>query len=208
MGPEPGAEPEPGRELVPLPKPDDSAVPEPAPTPGLIDLVTRSAKVGIDAVGLAAGDVMNASVRIARAVLPPAIADRPLDAVGQEIDRRLDVARARDKVNREEAAEAVHAVVNKTIGVAIDQVDMSALVQKIPIEEMLESVDIGSIIRGSTTNLAGETADAIRVEVMGVDLFVARIIDKVIRRKRPRNIDLAGYDISGPEVRVPKEMEV
>ena len=196
---------EPGRELVPLPRPDEPAVP--APAPGLVDLVTRSAKVGIDAVGLAAGDVMNVSVRIARAVLPPAIAERPLDAVGQELDRRLDVARARDKVNREEAAEAVHAVVNKTIGVAIDQVDMSALVQKIPIEEMLESVDIGAIIRGSTTSLMGETADAIRVEVMGLDLFAARMVDKVFRRKRPRAIEFAGYDVAGPEFGPPKEME-
>lgn len=196
---------EPGRALVPLPQPDATAVPEPAP--GLVDLVTRSAKVGIDAVRLAAGDVMNASVRFARAVLPPAIAERPLDAMGQEIDRRLDVARARDKVNREEAAEAVHAVVNRTIGVAIDQVDMLALIQKIPIEEMLESVDIGSIIRGSTTSLAGESVDAIRVEVMGLDLFVARMIDKVIRRKRPRTIDFVGYDVNASEFRPPKEMQ-
>ncbi len=59
---------EPGRELVPLPKPEDPEVLEPDPGPGLVDLVTRSAKVGLDAVGLAAGDVMNASVRFARAV--------------------------------------------------------------------------------------------------------------------------------------------
>ena len=74
---------------------------------------------------------------------------------GQEIDRRLDEARRRDKANREDAAEAVHAVVNKTIGVAIDQVDMAALIQRMPIDEMLESVDIGSIIRGSTSRPRG-----------------------------------------------------
>ena len=200
-------DPEPGRELVRVPKPDEPVVPEPEPGPGILDLVTRSAKVGIDAVGLAAGDVMNASVRFARAVLPPAIAERPLDAMGQELDRRLEAARRRDEVNREEAAEAVHAVVNRVIGVAIDQVDMPALMERIPIDEMLESVDIGSIIRGSTTSLAGETVDAIRVEVMGLDLFVARIVDKVIRRKDPRNGEFAGYDVTGPEFRPPKVME-
>jgi hypothetical protein len=217
---EPGPPPEPGRDLVPVDKPPDE--PKPGAVPGVVDLVARSARVGIDTVGLVAGEVASASVRIARAVLPPAIADRPLDAVGGEVDRRRDRARMREEASREEAVVAMQAIVRQVVDAVIEQVDMDALVDRIPVDKVidkvdvneiaaridvdsiLERVDIGSIVRESTTSLAGETVDAIRVQAMGADLFAARVVDKILFRKKPRDLELEGYDVTAPEYRTPK----
>jgi hypothetical protein len=68
------------------------------------------------------------------------------------------------------------------------------------------NVDLGGIVRESTTGLAGETVDAIRVQMMGLDLWTARVVDKVLRRKRPRDLVVSGYDVNAPEVRVPREL--
>lgn len=220
--------PEPGRDLVPVP-----AAPPTPPGPGVVDLVARSARVGIDAAGLLATEVADATVRVARAVLPPAVAQRPLDAVGDQVDRRRAHARAREAASRGDAGEAVQAVIRQVVELVLDQIDMEALIDRIPvdhvidkvdidaiaakididaiidrisIEDIVASVDMGSIVRDSTTGLAGETVDAIRVQVMGIDLLLARVVDRILRRQQPRDLVVDGYDVFGPEIRVPKEL--
>lgn len=213
----------PGRDLVPVSPPP--ARPEVVPPgPGVVDLVTRGAKVGVDAAGLLATEVADATVRILRGVLPPAVAQRPLDAVGGQVHRQRSAARRREEASREQAAEALQGVIRQVVDLVLDQIDMEALIDRIPIDHVIDSVDIdaiiekidiegvvadldiGSIVRDSTTGLAGETVDAVRVQVMGVDLFVARVVDKVLRRKEPRSLQLAGYDVTGPEIRVPRDL--
>lgn len=208
---------EPGRALVPVPK-------APAPAPGVVDLVARGARVGVDAAGLLATEVLDASVKAARAVLPPVVAERPLGAVGDALERRRDSARRRETESREAAAVALQAVVGQVVEVVLDQIDMEALIDRIPVEHVIDRidvdeiaarididaiidrVDVAALVRDSTTGLAGETVDAIRVQVMGLDLFAARVVDWVLRRKHPRDLELAGYDVTGPEIRVPREL--
>lgn len=226
--PDLGAAP-PGRDLVPVPPP----APAPPDGPGVLDLVTRSARLGIDAASLLATEVADATVRAARAVLPPVVAKGPLDAVGDQVERRRADARAREANSVEDASAAMQAVIGRVVEMVIDQIDMSALIQRIPIDEVVDNLDIeaivdkidvkaivaridieeivadvdmGAIIRDSTTGLAGETVDAIRVQVMGLDLFATRIVDKVLRRGQPRDLTLDGYDVFGPEIRVPREL--
>lgn len=219
----------PGQELVPV-------APTPPPTtpgPGVVDLVTRGARLGIDAASLLATEVADATVRAARAVLPPVVAQGPLDAVGEQVDRRRSAARAREASSVEDASAAMQAVIGRVVEMVIDQLDMSALIQRIPIDEVIDNLDIeaivdkidikaivaridieeivadvdmGAIIRDSTTGLAGETVDAIRVQVMGLDLFASRVVDGIFRRKQPRDLVLEGYDVFGPEIRVPKDL--
>jgi hypothetical protein len=189
--------------------------------------------VGIDAAGLIATEVADATVRVARAVLPPAVAQRPLDTIGEQVDRRRNAARAREAGSVEDAGEAMQAVIRRVVELVLDQIDMEALIDRIPIDHVIDKVDVdaiaakididaiidrvsvedivagvdmGAIVRDSTTGLAGETVDAIRVQLMGVDLFVSRITDRILRRKQPRALAVDGYDVFGPEIRVPKEL--
>lgn len=221
-----------GRDLVPV------TTPVADPDPGVVDLVTRGARVGLDAAGLLAAEVADATVRIARAVLPPAVASRPLDAVGDAVERRREAARRREDASRDDARRALERVVRQVVELVIDQIDMDALVDRIPVDrvvdridvneiaaridvdaivarldigaianEAVEQVDMGAIVRDSTTGLAGETIDAVRVQVMGLDLFVARVVDRVLRRREPRALALADYDVHGPEIRVPRGLQ-
>lgn len=190
--------------VVPLP-----TAPEPLPEeppPGVVDLVARSARLGVDVVGLVAGELASASARLARSVLPPAVAEKPLETVGEKVDRRVETARRREEVSREDALDAVQAVVNQTVGAVLDMIDWDMLVEKVPLERMVGQVDLGGIIRESTTSLAGETVDAIRVGMMGLDLWTARLVDKVLRRKQPRDLVVEGYDVTASEVRVPRSL--
>jgi hypothetical protein len=190
--------------VVPLP-----SAPEPVPEeppPGVVDLVARSARLGVDVVGLVAGELASASARLARNVLPPAVAEKPLESVGEKVDQRVETARQREEVSREDALDAVQSVMNQTLGAVLDMVDWDMLIQHVPLERIVGQVDLGGVIRESTTSLAGETVDAVRVGMMGLDLWTARVVDKILRRKQPRDLVVLGYDVNAPEVRVPRSL--
>jgi hypothetical protein len=190
-------------EIVPLP-----SAPEPVPEepPGVMDLVARGARLGVDVVGLVAGEIASASTRFARSVLPPAVADKPLESVEERVDRRVDAARQREEVSRDDTLDAVQSVLNQTIGAVLDMLDWDMLIQHVPLEQVVGQVDLGGVIRESTTSLAGESVDAVRVGMMGLDLWTARVVDRVLRRKHPRNLVVEGYDVNAPEVRVPRSL--
>jgi hypothetical protein len=195
---------EPTPEIVPLP-----TAPEPVPEeppPGVVDLVTRGARLGVDVVGLVAGELASASARLARNVLPPAVAEKPLETVGEKVDRRVETARQREEDSRDDALEAVQAVMNQTIGAVLDMLDWDMLMQHVPLERVVANVDLGGVIRESTSGLAGETVDAVRVGMMGLDLWTARFVDKILRRKQPRDLVVLGYDVTASEVRVPRAL--
>jgi hypothetical protein len=190
--------------VVPLP-----TAPEPVPEeppPGVVDLVARSARLGIDVVGLVAGELASASARLARNVLPPAVAEKPLEAVGEKVDARVETARQREEVSRDDALDAAQAVLNQTVGAVLDMLDWDMLAKKIPAERLVANIDLGGIVRESTTSLAGETIDAIRVQAMGLDLWTARVVDKILRRKQRRDLVLPGYDVHAPEIRLPRDL--
>jgi hypothetical protein len=185
------------------------SAPEPTPEeppPGVVDLVVRSARLGIDVVGLVAGELASASARVARNVLPPAVAEKPLESVGQKADQRVGTARQREEASRDEALEAVQSVMNQTIGAVLDMLDWDQLIQHVPLERIVGQVDLGGIMRESTTSLAGESVDAVRVGMMGLDLWVARVVDRIFRRKQPRELEVVGYDVNAPEVRLPRSL--
>lgn len=187
----------------------------PVAPPSVVDLVFRSARLGVDAATLFAGEVADLSVRVARSVLPPAVAERPLDAVDERIGRQRTAARTRGEHSVEQTREAAEAVFNQVVVGVVDMIDMETLIDHVEIDKIVarvdvagivNEVDLGGIVRESTTGLVGETVDALRVQVMGLDLVVSRVVDKVLRRKEPRALVLEGYDVAGSEIRVPREL--
>jgi len=187
----------------------------PASPPNVVDLAFRSARLGIDAAALFAGEVADLSLRVARSVLPPAVAERPLDAVDERVARQRTAARERGEHSVEQTREAAEAVLNQVVVGVVDMLDMEQLIDHVPIDKVvarvdlagvINEVDLGGIVRESTTGLVGETVDALRVQVMGLDLFASRMVDKVLRRKELRDLVLADYDVAGSEIRVPREL--
>lgn len=187
----------------------------PSAAPGVLDLVFRSARLGVDAASLMAGEMADFSLRMARRVLPPAVAERPLDVVDEQLERRRSAARERGEHSVEQTKEAAEAVLNQVVVNVVDMIDMEALIDHVEIDKIVARVDVagivneidlGGIVRESTTGLVGETVDAIRVQVMGLDLFASRVVDKLLRRKQPRDLVLDDYDVFGPEIRVPRDL--
>jgi hypothetical protein len=143
------------------------------------------------------------------------VAERPLDAVDERIGRQRTAARQRGEHSVEQTREAAEAVLNQVVVGVVDMIDMETLIDHVEIDkivarvdvaEIINEVDLGGIVRESTTGLVGETVDALRVQVMGLDLFASRIVDKILRRKVPRELVFDGYDVFGAEIRVPKEL--
>jgi len=78
----------------------------------------------------------------------------------------------------------------------LDRVDVDELVRRIDMgpvaREALEGIGMGELIRESTATIGQDTVEAVRVRAMHVDAGVARVVDRVLRRSRPRDTELEG----------------
>ena len=64
----------------------------------------------------------------------------------------------------------------------LDRVDMNEIIQKVDIDGLVERTEIGSLIVRSTSGVATEALDAVRIGAVGIDTTIARIVDRVLRR--------------------------
>ncbi len=178
----------------------------------IVDLISGTAKVGIGAATLVAGEITSRSVRIARAVVPASIAEGPLDAVERHLGRRHDEARKSDMENRENVAEAAESVLNRVVVGVVDMLDMEQLIDHVPINKVvarvdlpgvIDEIDLAGVIRESTTGLGAEALDASRAGLMAMDLWSARLVDRILRRKEPRDLAVRWNGITRPETTEP-----
>jgi hypothetical protein len=63
------------------------------------------------------------------------------------------------------------------VAALLDRIDLSSIVG-----EVLDEVDIGSIVRESTGSITGDAVDGARVTAMRVDTFVGRVADRILLR--------------------------
>jgi hypothetical protein len=180
----------------------------------IVDLISGAAKMGIGAASLVAGEITSRSVQIAKTVVPASIAEGPLDAVERHLGRRQDEARRSEKENRDNVAEAAESVLNRVVVGVVDMLDMEQLIDHVPINRVvarvdlpgvIDEIDLAGVIREATTGLGAETLNASRAGLMAVDLWSARVVDKILRRKTPRDLAVrwnsgARLDGGRPEV--------
>ena len=106
-----------------------------------------------------------------------------LDAIVERVD--VDAVAARIDVDAITRRIDVDAVVGR--------VDLDAVVARIDvpglIEQVIDEVDLGEIIRESSSTTASETVDALRVQGMRVDGLVSRIVDRILLRDGQRQTD-------------------
>jgi hypothetical protein len=171
----------------------------------IADLITGTAKVGIGLATLVAAEITSRSVGIARIVLPASIAEGPLDAVERHLGRRQDEVRKSERENRENVAEAAESVLNRVVVGVVDMLDMEQLIDHVPINKVvarvdlpgvIDEIDLAGVIRESTTGLGAETLDASRAGLMAMDLWSARLVDRILRRKEPRDLAIRSNGIA------------
>ena len=110
----------------------------------------------------------------------------------EKIIDRVDVEKIIDRVDVEKIIDRVD--INGIVG----RVDMQGIMGKIDIapmaQEIIAEVDIGAIVRQSTGSITGDAVDGGRVTAMRLDSFVDRVTDRVLFRRKPRNLVVPGYD--------------
>jgi hypothetical protein len=228
---------EPGRTVV------SRALPVPASSPGVTDVIRRSARLGLGALGLAgraattvfarvpdpsthvdgpgplslvpgamlglaleaekrAAAVVDAvasrSADAARSATRPAVVQRALRPVEDALWRWNEVARREQARNQAQAAALIPVIVQQVTENVIAQIDFVRVVEQIPIDDIAGAIDIeaivaridlGGVIRESTASLTVETVDALRSQGIALDAWTSRVVDKMLFRKQPREVE-------------------
>jgi hypothetical protein len=69
------------------------------------------------------------------------------------------------------------------------RVDIDAIIARIDLvgltEQVIDAVDLPAIIRESTGSIASETVRDVRMRGIGADETVAKVVDRILRRRRP-----------------------
>jgi hypothetical protein len=185
---------------------EDESGPQASPAKAgsrLLDLITGTARVGLDAATLVAVEVTSRSVEVARVVVPASIATAPLDAIERQLGRRQGEAHRSEQANRDNVADAAESVLNRVVVGVVDMLDMEQLIDHVPISKVvgridlpgvIDEIDLAGVIRESTTGLGAEALDGGRTGLMAIDLWCARVVDKVLLRKHPRQLAVRGID--------------
>ena len=112
-----------------------------------------------------------------------------LGAIVERIDvgaivERVDVGAIVERVDLDAIASRID------LDAIVARVDLDAIVSRIDLagltEQVMDEVDLGEIIRESSSTMASETVDALRVQGMRVDGLVSRIADRILFRQGER----------------------
>ena len=125
-----------------------------------------------------------AAVDAGRALIA-ALAAAVLDEIDlDQVVARVDIGRIVDRVD----VDAVAARID--LDAIVGRVDIDAIVARVDLpaltEEVIDEVDLGEIIRESSSTMATETVDALRAQGMRVDGLVSRVVDRILLRQGER----------------------
>jgi len=132
--------------------------------------------------------------RIIAAVVPP--------VVNQVLDSLDLTALVRERVDIDMLVSAVD------IAAIVDRVDLDAIVDRVDVvslaEEVVNGIDLPEIIRQSTGTMASEVVRDARMQSIVADVAIARLVDRIIHRRRARRTDAPGEAESRARVNLPE----
>ena len=237
----------PGTGVMPRP------TPVPAPPPGVTDVLRRSARLGLGALGLvsrAAGSVFarvpdgsaaehaepagplvllpgavvglaieaerraatvvdavaERTAGVGRRAAQPAIVQRALRPVEDALWHWNEVARREQTRNQAQAAALIPVIVQQVTENVIAQIDFVRVIEQIPVDDIagaidveaiVQRIDLGGVIRESTMGLTMETVDAVRSQSIALDHFTGRVVDRLLFRKQPRDVEIGPHEHEG-----------
>ncbi|HEY4928369.1 MAG TPA: hypothetical protein VIH95_04405 [Acidimicrobiales bacterium] len=122
--------------------------------------------------------------------LVESIAERVVNLVLDAIDinaivSKVDVDGLIDRVDVEKIIERVDVdkIVSRVdVEAIIERVDVQRIIQRVDIDSLVEQTELGTIIAHSTSGVASEVLDVVRAQGVGLDDFVARWINRILRR--------------------------
>jgi len=128
-----------------------------------------------------------AAAIVERLDLAGIVAAVPIDLIMEQIDVDAIVARVDvDALIRRVDVDAIVARVD--VDAIVARVDVNRIMERVDIApmatEVLDTVDIGQIVRESTGTVTGDIVDSARIQSMQLDTFVNRIVDALLLRRR------------------------
>ena len=98
----------------------------------------------------------------------------------------------------------VDAIVERIdVDAIVSRVDVDAIVRRLDLvalaEEVVNGIDLPEIIRESTGSMASDVVRDARMQGIDADVAIARVVDRIIRRRRARLTDAPGEPESGSE---------
>jgi hypothetical protein len=110
--------------------------------------------------------------RVAGAVVP--VVTRSVDA--DELIQRIDVDGVLDRVD-------VNALLDRIdVDRLLDRLDVNAVVQRVDIQALADRAHLGDLISQSTGQVAENTLDLLRRQLVGLDTVAIRLVNRVLRR--------------------------
>lgn len=133
--------------------------------------------------------------------------DRVLDRIDlNEVADRIDVDRILDRVDLDEVAARLDVdkvIARVDLDGVVDRVDLDRAAARLDLDPILEradvvglaryvidAIDLPALIRSSTGSMTSEVVRGVRAQGADADEAVQRVVDRLLRRRGPRN-DLA-----------------
>jgi len=125
-----------------------------------------------------------------------------------DVLRRVDVKTLLDQIDVNDLMSRVDldALMSRVdLDALMARVDVNELVQRIDVEGLVEQTDLGAVIARSSGGVAIEALDSARSQAVGMDQFIDRWVQRVLRRHHPGPAAPGGPDgrDPSPEGRVP-----
>ena len=130
-----------------------------------------------------------------------------------EVAARIDIDAIIHRVDLDEIVRGVDldAIVSRVdIDAVASRIDLDAIVDRIDIvglaRYVVEEIDLPEIIRESTGSMASETVRGVRMQGIGADEAVSRVVDRMLLRRQPRRTE-APAETEAPVIRAPDDPE-
>jgi hypothetical protein len=143
-----------------------------------------------------------------------------IDAIASQLDidnivSRVDVDAIVSQVDLDAIAKRIDldAIVERIdLDAIVSRVDVDAIVRRLDLvglaEEVVNGIDLPEIIRESTGSMASDVVRDVRMQSIDADVAIARLIDRILRRRRARRTDAPGEPESLPRANLPESTAV
>jgi len=143
------------------------------------------------------GSAVESSVNAALDRVVPAIADAIIERLDlnrivlEQVDLHLIVNTALDSL------DLTQLVIDRVdVNAIVAEADIDAVIDRVPIiplaNYVIDEIDLPQIIRDSTSGIAGDAMNTVRLQGVGADDLVSRLADRIVFRRKGRNVDAPG----------------
>ncbi|HEY6683570.1 MAG TPA: hypothetical protein VI030_11385 [Propionibacteriaceae bacterium] len=179
-----------------------------------IDAIVR--KVNIDAIA----SQLDIDSIVSRVDVDAIVSQLDIDAIVSRVDvdaivSQLDVDAIVSQVDLDAIAKRIDldAIAERIdIDAIVSRVDVDAIVRRLDLvglaEEVVNGIDLPEIIRESTGSMASDVVRDVRMQSIDADVAIARLIDRILRRRRARRTDAPGEPESLTRANLPEPTAV